>query len=317
MIPKLRIMQRQTVRIPQRFRRQPALALAAAVLTALASAAVPAAASARAPLIGPVAANAGFYGEGLIETQINPEGYETTYKVSADCEVPAQCQRTEGTLPADDEEHPISLKLAGLKPGITYHFDISATSYGGEMNWPGEFTAPVIPPGACPNGCSSNKENTAEVSQWSTDLANSESAQTLREYEARQRQLAKEQEEAKSREAARLASEEVELRQAEERQAQEAAARERQEHEAEEAEHPACRVPALKGETLTAARRALTKAHCRLGAVHRTGRHDGGLYVSAQGAPAGKRLAHNARIALWLGAGHGAKRASRRGVRRP
>jgi hypothetical protein len=307
MIPKLRIMQRQTARIPQRFRRQ-RLALPTAVLAALASAAVPAIASARAPLIGPVSANAGFYGEGLIEAQIDPEGYETTYKISADCEVPAQCQHAEGTLPADHEGHPISLKLARLKPGITYHFDIYATSNEGEMNWPGEFTAPVIPPGACPNGCSNNEENTAEIPQWSTELANSESAQTLREYEANQRQLAKEQEETKSREAARLASEEVELKQAEERQAQEAAARERQEREEEEAEHPACRVPALKGKTLTAAGRALAKAHCRLGVVHRTGRHDVALHVSAQGAPVGKRLAHNARIALWLGAAHGAKR---------
>jgi hypothetical protein len=309
MIPKLRIMLRQTAHIRQRCRRQRlALGFAAAVLTALASAAVPAAASARAPLIGPVSANADFYGEGLIETQIDPEGYETTYKISADCEVPAQCQHTESTLPADNEEHPISLKLAGLKPGITYHFDIYATSNGGEMNWPGEFTAPVTPPGACPDGCSSNEENTAEIPQWSTELANSESAQTLREYEARQRQLGKEQEEAKSREAARLASEEVELRQAEEQQAEEAAARERQEREAEEAGHPACRVPALKGETLAVARRALAKAHCRLGAVHRPAHHHGTLYVSAQSAPVGEQLAHNAPVTLTLGA----KPASRR-----
>ncbi len=74
-------------------------------------------------------------------------------------------------------------------------------------------------------------------------------------------------------------------------------------------EHPACRVPTLRGDTLTAARRALAKAHCRLGAVHRPTHHHGTMRVSAQGAPAGEQLAHGARVALWVGA----KRASRRG----
>jgi hypothetical protein len=312
MIPNLRIMRRQNTHISQRTRRQRlAFGFAVTILVALAPAADPAAASARGPLIGSVSANAGFYGEGLIETQINPEGYETTYKISADCEVPARCQHIEGTLPADNDEHPLSLELVGLEPGITYHFDIDAASNAGEMSWPGEFTAPVIPPGACPNGCSSNEEATTEIPQWSSELANAESSQTVREYEARQRQFAKEQEEAKAREASRLAGEEVELKQVEEREAQEAVARERKEREEREAEHPACHVPALKGETFAAARRALAKAHCRLGAIRRTGRHGGALYVGAQGAPAGKRLAHNARVALWLGAKQsGAKRAS-------
>jgi hypothetical protein len=299
MIPKLRMMRSKNKRTQHHAGSQRlVLGFAAAILTALTSAAVPADASARAPLIGPVSANAGFYGEGVIETQIDPEGYETTYKISADCEVPAQCQHTEGTLLADNDEHPIRLKLAGLKPGITYHFDIHAVSDAGDMDWPGEFTAPVSPPGACPTGCSSTEENTSEIPQRSTELANAESNQTVLEYEAKQRQLAKEHEEAKAREAARLADEEVELKQAEELQAQEAIVRERKEREAE---HPACRVPALKGEMLATARHALVKAHCRLGAVHRAGRHDGALYITAQGSPAGKRLAHNARVALWLG----------------
>jgi hypothetical protein len=60
----------------------------------------------------------------------------------------------------------------------------------------------------------------------------------------------------------------------------EAAARERTEREEEEAEHPACHVPALKGDTLAAARHALAKAHCRLGAIHRPTHHHGTLYVS-------------------------------------
>jgi hypothetical protein len=300
MIPKLRIMRRQATYIQQRARHHRlAVGFAAAILAALAPAAAPAAASADPPLIEAASANAGFSGEGLIETQINPEGYETTYKISADCEVPALCQHTEGTLPADNEEHTVSLKLAGLKPGITYHFDIRAANSAGETDWLGELTVPT--PSCYPDVC----ESTAEIPQWSTELANSESAQGVKEYEARQRQLAKEQEEAKAREAARYATEEAELKQAEAQDAQEAATREREE---QEAEHPACRVPALKGDTLTVARRALARAHCRLGAVHQPAHRHGALYVSAQGAPAGKRLAHGARVALWCGA----KRASRR-----
>jgi hypothetical protein len=313
MIPKLRIMGRHTAHTPQRTRRPLGLALAVAIFAALAL--TPAtAAAAGPPVIGPVTRGGQPTGEGIVEAQIDPEGHETAYKISADCEVPAKCQHIEGSLPADNEEHTATLTLSGLQPGVTYHFDIHAASGAGEADWPGEFTVPEVPPGACPDGCSENEENTAEVPAWSTNLSNSESAQTLKEYEEKQ---AREQQEKKAQEAARHAAEEAELKQAEERDAQEAAARERTEHEEEEAEHPPCRVPALKGQTLTAARRALAKAHCRLGAVHRPAHHHGTMYVSAQGAPPGKRLAHGARVALWCGAkGSGAKRASHRGKER-
>jgi hypothetical protein len=58
----------------------------------------------------------------------------------------------------------------------------------------------------------------------------------------------------------------------------------------------------MKGDTLPAARRALADGHCQLGALHRPAHHHGTLYVSAQGLPAGRRLAHGARVALWVGA---------------
>lgn len=296
---------------------RPVAVCAVLIIGALVLVPATAAAAGGPPVIGPVTRGGQPTGEGVVEAQIDPEGHESTYKISADCEVLAQCQHTEGTLPADNEEHTVSLELSGLQPGVTYHFDIHAVSSVGEADWPGEFTVPAIPPGACPNGCSKNEQYESEIPKWSTELSNSESAQTVREYEAKQQQLAKEKEEAKAREAARYATEEVELKQAEEREAQEAAVRERQEREEAEAEHPACRVPALKGETLTAARRVLASAHCRLGAVHRPARRHGTLYVSAEGAPVGKRLANNARVALWLGLGSGVKRASRRGERHP
>ncbi len=265
----------------------------------------------------------GIGGEVTVSAHINPEGLETSYEIKLECGTgePVPCdsipsERGEGNLPADYEVHEVSLTLTGLQPG-TYWFGVHASNSAGQASRSSDLlTIPTPPPGACPNGCPSKEQDYAEVPQWSTELANSESAQTVKEYEARQQQLAKEKEEAKAREAARYATEEAELKQAEEQDAQEAAARERHEHEEQaEAEHPACRVPALKGETLTVARRALARAHCRLGAVHRPAHRHGALYVSAQGAPAGKRLAHNARVALWLGVESsakqdGAKRAS-------
>jgi beta-lactam-binding protein with PASTA domain len=66
--------------------------------------------------------------------------------------------------------------------------------------------------------------------------------------------------------------------------------------------HRSCVVPRLRGYTLAAARRALSAAHCRLGSVHRPARHHHGtLRVTKQSVRAGKRLANDARVNLWLG----------------
>lgn len=313
MIPKLRIMSRQTAHTPHRARRPLGLALAAAILVALVLALTPAVAGAaegRPPEI--VSTGSGIGGEVSATAQINPEGLETTYEIKLVCEScgPPGYRPATGQLQAVQETISVRLNLTGIKSG-TYGFEVKARNTAGDTSRTGELTVPEVPPGACPDGCSKNEQYGSEIPQWYINLSNSESAQTLKEYEAKQ---AREQQEKKTKEAARYATEEAELKQAEERDAQEAAARERQEREEQEAEHPACRVPALKGDTLTAARRALARAHCRLGAIHQPAHHDGTLHVSAQGAPAGKRLAHNARVALRLGAKEsGAKRASRRG----
>jgi hypothetical protein len=87
--------------------------------------------------------------------------------------------------------------------------------------------------------------------------------------------------------------------------AEEAAALKRRQEEAIQAAtrleaRPACVVPALKGDGLAAARRALARVHCRLGAIHRRMRHRGTLRVRRQSPRAGKRLADHARVALWI-----------------
>jgi hypothetical protein len=272
------------------------LALVSCAILAGGLALTAAAASARAPLIGPVSASAGFYGEGLIETQIDPEGYETTYKISADCEVPVLCQHTEGTLPADNEEHPISLKLAGLKPGVTYHFDIYATSNAGEMNWPGEFTAPVIPPGACPNGCSTTGPyEPAPVTQGELELTQQEADRIAARAEAERQQHAHEHEEQLAKEdAVRYASEAAELKR-----------REEEEATAQSADHAVpmpCIVPSLKGDTLQEAQRALNKAHCRLGSVTRRKGHDlDRLVVTQQRVGAGRKMPRSTPVGITLG----------------
>jgi hypothetical protein len=268
------------------------VALVSCVVLAGSLVLMPAAALARAPLIGPVSANAGFYGEGLIKTQIDPEGNETTYKVSADCEDTALCQHTEGILPADNEEHPISLELAGLKPGVTYHFDIYATSNAGEMNWPGEFTAPVIPPGACPDGCSSSEGFKAVPGEW-TRYDQEEADRATAEVEA-ERHRAKEREEQKgaAEAAVRYASEAMALKQREQEEATQSLVD----------VGPECIVPSLKGDSLSLAQRALSHAHCRLGKVSRPkGRHDGRLVVTQQRVGADARLANGMRVGVTLG----------------
>ena len=282
----------QTAHTPPHARRLFGLVLAGTILAALAPVSAAAGAEGRPPEI--VSTGWGIGGQVTVNAQINPEGFETTYEVKLACSscAPAGYSPATGTLPAVNE--PSTLTLTGIAPG-SYRFDVLAHNSAGEANRPGEFAVPEVPPGSFPEGTGTGQEYGAGIPPWSAELADAQSAQTVKEYEAKQ---AKEHEETKAREAAQLAAEAAELKQAEVREAQEAAVRERSEREEAEAEHPACLVPALKGDTLAAARRALAKAHCHLGTVHRPAHH-GALRVSAQGAPAGEQLAHGARVALW------------------
>lgn len=280
------------------------LALAAcAIVSALSLPATPALASEGIPpLIGPISFGGRPSGEGLIEARINPDWRVTTWEITLNCPGQKRCQHTEGTLPADHEEHTVTLQLTGLEPGGTYRFWIEAHSTAGGAVWPGEFTVPEIPPGSAPNGSKVTEPYAPPELPWANQSGNEAAERTVVE------QRAKEHEEQQAKEAAAQHAAEAEALKRHQEEQAEQAFREREERENKEAEHPACRVPALKGDTLTAARHALAKAHCRLGAVHRTGRHHGTLYVSAQGDPSGKQLAGGARVALWIGA----KWASRR-----
>jgi hypothetical protein len=93
------------------------------------------------------------------------------------------------------------------------------------------------------------------------------------------------------------------------REAQESAAREASEREALEAERknstaPAaqvlCVVPRLRGKSLPSARKALEKAHCRLGKVSRPAKPGAALVVTAQSIRAGRTLANDGVVAVRL-----------------
>jgi chemotaxis protein histidine kinase CheA len=292
-----------------RLARRLALA-AAAILAALAL--IPAtAAAAGEPIISEGSASE-LDGEITIEAQIDPEGLATSYEILLECPSHETCQHTEGTLPAIAENLTVQLVLADPQAGKTYTFTVSARNADGQTSGSWRFKAPQptetlpveepIPPGAAPEGAKDKEPYTPPPLPWANESGNEAAARTVAE------QRAKEHEEQQAKEAAeqhaaalKHTEEQAQQAEAEAQQARQAAAR-------EEREHPACRVPALKGDTLTAARHALANAHCRLGAIYRPDHHHGTMYVSAQGAPAGERLAHGARVALWCGA----KRASRR-----
>jgi hypothetical protein len=207
--------------------------------------------------------------------------------------------------------------LTHPQPDETYIFTVTARNTDGQTSGSWRFKAPQptetlpveepIPPGAAPEGVKDKESYAPPELPWANQSGKEGAERTVAEQRAKEHEEQQAKEVAAQRAAAvKHTEEQARQTEAEAQRAREAAAR-------EAAEYPACLVPALKGDTLTAARRALTKAHCRLGAVHRVGRHHGTLRVSAQSAPAGERLAHNVRVALWLATkGSGAKRASRR-----
>lgn len=261
------------------------LALAAAASVAAVGLALPATANAEAPVLGLIKASGEYSGQETIEAQIDPESHETVWTISLDCPDQGQCQSAEGRLPADDESHNVTVVLAGLETDTRYKYTVEASSLAGATSFLGEFES--IPPGACPKGCGSETPYRPSELPWANQSGNEAAERTVRE------QREKEHAEQTAEEAASHAAEEA------------AALKRREEEAAHHAAvhpkvNPACVVPKLKDDTLAAARRALAAAHCRLGIVHRPVHQYGTLRVRRQSARAGKRLANDARVALWV-----------------
>src|SRR4029077_15483091 len=231
--------------------------------------------------------------------QINPRGGETTYEfrlVWKDADPPAGgepvtggAQTQGGHIAAAFGDQTVSATVTGLQPGYTYWYVVVATNSAGRTK--GGYFFGFWNSGAYPKGVGTGPPYESETPLWYIRLSEAESAQTVREYEAKLRQAAIEQEERRAREAAIRDTEAAALKRREEEEvAAEAVVR-----------LPACNVPSLKGDTLSAARRAIEKAHCRLGRVNRPRHHRGALVVIGQAPRRGKKLAGGTTIAVTLG----------------
>jgi hypothetical protein len=266
------------------------LALVTVILAALALA--PASAPAEPsgpPMIESVGSGVG--GEVALSAHINPDGLETSYEIGLEC---SPCgpgdQWAKGTLPAVNESRTVTLTLTGVQPG-RHWFAVRASNTDGEESRRSEALEVPPSPGPFPEGTAPN-----HIVETPFPSAANEQLKEIAIKEEQRRAKEKAEAEQKARElTARPATE---LNHTDEQPP--AAPR--------QTKHPACLVPALKGDTLAVARRALRRAHCRLGTVHQPTHHHGTLRVSAQGTPAGEHLAGGARVTLTLGA----KRASRR-----
>ncbi len=286
MIPNLGIMLYPHVRTTDWRRRARGFALAAAASGAAVGLPLPAMANAEAPVIGSIKASSEYSGQETIEVQIDPESYETVWTISLDCPDQPRCQSTEGRLPAGDGSHTVTVVMAGLENDTHYGFSGEASSPAGATNFSGEFES--IPAGAAPEGVKDKEVYTPPELPWANQSGNEAAERSVRE------QREKEHEEQTAKEAASHATAEA---------AHQAAVHPETK--------PACVVPKLKGDTLVAARRALTAAHCRLGTVHRLSLQHGTLRVRRQSTQVGKRLPNDARVALWIEAMNGAKQAHR------
>jgi hypothetical protein len=66
--------------------------------------------------------------EATVEATINPEGTATSYLVEYGTVAGYGSVSSTGVLPADNADHRVSVRLAGLSPATTYHFRFSATN---------------------------------------------------------------------------------------------------------------------------------------------------------------------------------------------
>lgn len=156
-------------------------------------------------------------------------------------------------------------------------------------------TLPSPPPGA-PGGTGAGAPYESKEEPWVEEGAKREAEEAPRlgaEEKAKAEREAKEAAEAKAREAeGGQAIEERERR----RQAELSEA-----HAREAAAAVQCVVPSLRGDSLKVAKKALGKAHCKLGKVSRPRRHEGNLVVTGLGRRVGARLPGGTAVAIKLG----------------
>jgi hypothetical protein len=220
---------------------------------------------------------------------IRPEGAETKYEFWLEGET-ALAEVGEGYISASRLEQEVSAHVSTLKPSHTYTYRVIASnSAGSRTSSPLSFTTGAAPPPGCPYGCSSEPPYEFHEEPSLKEGAEREAAEAPR-LEAERQARKREEEERPAGEAAALAAREGEVREAVARESKPALST-----------LPKCVVPALKNDSLAAARRAVGKAHCALGRVRKPSRHGDRLVVRTQSVRAGRELALGAAVGVRLG----------------
>ena len=234
-----------------------------------------------------------------LEAQINPQGNETNYKFAIVWRAAEPTERgeqlpdgplvQEGHIGASSSPVTVSAFLSGLQPDYLYWYEVVASNLGGTTRSTANgflyFHSSSAPNGAIagPPYAGPEVERTGCLNEYG-DLAAAETVREQREIEAK---------EATAKEAV--------AKEAAAKEAEEAALKRRAE------EHPAvilpanCIVPSVKADTLSAARHAITRAHCRLGRLRRPSHYDGALIVTEQTPHRGSTLRNGAPVTLVLG----------------
>ncbi|HEX5851627.1 MAG TPA: hypothetical protein VFY36_00915 [Solirubrobacteraceae bacterium] len=235
-----------------------------------------------APLIGSLSAGVS-QNIATLEAPIRPYGLETMYELWLEypaCQPGGTCEPMtservgEGAIPASRLEEVVSVELTFLKWDYFYSFVVIASNPAGtSRSYPLTFTTGSPPPPGAPGGSGVGAPYEGKQESWVIEGAERAAKEAPR-IEEEEREAKKREEERPAKEAAARAAKEREIREAGERAGREAAER--------EFKKIACVVPRLKGDSLTAARRALAKGHCGLGKVSKPHKHRGALVVMAQ-----------------------------------
>ena len=175
-------------------------------------------------------------------------------------------------------------QLTEADVGLTISCEVLASNAGGTAVARTNALPAITDPEGSVGGSSPGAPYVPPSLPWANESGNEAAARTVKEAEAER--VAKERESREEVEAIERAQREVEA----------------QEDQPAKAAVQRCVVPSLKGDSLSKARRALSKAHCKLGKVTTfRGSSGGSLVVTYQRTAPGKKLATGARVGVTLG----------------
>jgi hypothetical protein len=227
-----------------------------------------------------------------VEAEIDPRGRETAYEFSVVWQEanpphgerpPAGVGVQAGRIVAGSGEVTVHALLSGLQPGHVYWYELVASNSAGEARAEARMFN-YFYTGGFPEGTGGGAPYRSVEPCWAIESAGRAAEEAVKTY--REREAARAAEEAAAR--ARLAAEE-------------AAKRQREAGALAPVQPTRCLVPNLRGDSLRGARRTLTRAHCRLGAVTRPRHFRGALVVTGQSPRRGHTLSNGASVAVTLG----------------